>query len=259
MKPELKQKFLLVLVILTLAAVSLSCALSKQVAPAQPNAAAQQTTPPESAAAQDALLLPPDPLDTLLELRSIRFNLNTQRLDGTKRTVQAEIDPLGNMHITYINPPYDTSGMPTDFHQVYTSSKMELYVLDGKSYLLNTEDPAWKTTVMDEDFAASFASELDGMESPAMWLNLLPAGSVTASGTETVGGFETTRFDVSGEISGVHIFGTIWKDTQSHALVQAELHIPASLLSAPTDPQSGEMVITLYARKQEISADCAAR
>jgi hypothetical protein len=220
--------------------------------PAKSPAQATLTRPAEASTAD--LALQPDPLDFLLNLRSIKFNLSTQRPDGTTRSIEGEIDSSGNLHLKITDPAYDTSGMPKDFTAGKGAPQTELFVLGGKAYLPDALEPAWKTTPIDEQFGVNFSKELHGMDGPALWLNLLPVGSVTADGSEQVGGFAAKRYKVAGTVSGSKIIGTIWKDPQSNALVQAELHIPAALLNSPQEPGAGEMVITLNAQKADVKA-----
>jgi hypothetical protein len=284
MNIKIRQNFPPLLLVFVLGLASLACSLSPQLSPSpttNPTAASvptqienksqpgvsqgsdaaptSPTLPPTessspTAAVNDdtALLLQPDPLDNLLSLTSIQFDLVVQRPDGAARTIHGQIDPAGNMAIKFTDPQYDISGMPAGFKALPTAPETEIYVLDGKAYQPDKIDPAWKNTPVAEDFKAAFSLELHGMEGPALWLNLLPAGSVTPDGSEEVGGFNAARYQVAGEISGQKVYGTIWKEPQSNALIQAELHIPAGLLSSPDTPASGEMRITLKAQKAEI-------
>lgn len=207
---------------------------------------------PGSTQDDDEAFQQPDPLDRLLDLRSIEFNLTTQRPDGTSRTIEGEIDSSGNMHLRFSDPPYDVEGMPEGFKADSKAPVTEVYVLQGKAYVPDADAPDWKTTPLDENFLASFAQELHGMESLALWLDILPAGSLTPVGTEEVGGFQTNRYGVDGKISEKRIFGSLWKEAEHNALVQAEIHIPASLFSTADEPSSGEMLITLKAQRAKV-------
>jgi hypothetical protein len=261
MKTSIKPLSPLVIFVLVIWSLSLACGFSSKIPPSQP---ANQDTPqtqasptPQAEVSQptlepgpetspdDALLLQPDPLDRLLDLRSIQFTLTYQYPDETLRAIEAEIDSSGSMHLKITDPEFDSSGMPEDFEKVTAAPVTELYVLAGKAYMVDDMNPDWKTTPVDKDFTASFSRELHGMDGLALWLNLLPPGSITPNGSEKVGGITADRSIVAGEISGSKIYGTIWKDPRIIALVQAELHVPAALLSSPDDPQTGELVISL--------------
>jgi hypothetical protein len=277
MKTSPKRNYVLAMLLALIWLIGMSCALLPSSSKTQPtNSSKPEETKTESSSQvqaetpaeavqptqeanvesnpDDEFFLLPDPLDEMLNLRSIQFELVTKEVDGATRTIEGEIDQAGNMHLKFTDPAFDTTGMPADFKVANTAPETELYVLDGKAYQPNDQDPAWKTTPVDEDFKANFSLELHGMESLASWLNLLPKGSVTADGSEEVGGFQTARFKVDGEISGERVFGTIWKDSQTSALIQAEIHVPAALLSTPDAPLSGEMLITLNVQKAEIQA-----
>ncbi len=126
-------------------------------------------------------------------------------------------------------------------------------MIGDKAYSPNDQDPTWRTTPFDDAYPASLSLELHRWESPAFWLNVLPAGSIQPAGSESVGGFTADKYTVHGTVNGQTITGTLWEEPQADALVQAELHIPAALLSAPSQPQAGEMLITLKAHKADIA------
>jgi len=221
----------------------------------QPNAPTPVPTATEQSAetpTQDELLQP-NPLDHLLGMRSIQFNLTVTRLDGTIRSLDAEIDSAGNMHLIFGYQGFDLTGMPKDYDAKALPTSAEIFVIDSKAYLSDAQDPNWRTTPFDENYPATLALELHGLESPAMWLNLLPPGSIQSTGQETVGGFTTDKYSVDGSVDGQKISGTLWEEPQADALVQAELHIPAALLSPPGQPLPGEMLITLKAQKKDVA------
>ena len=209
--------------------------------------------PTQAVTSQDEILQP-DPLDHLLEMRSIQFNLTVTRLDGTIRSLDAEIDSAGNMHLIFGYQGFDLTGMPKDFDPKALPASAEIFVIGSKAYLPDAQDPKWQTTPFDENYPASLSLELHGLESPALWLNILPPGSIQPAGQETVGGFAADKYSVDGKVDGQMISGTLWEEPQADALVQAELHIPAALLSPPDQPVSGEMLITLKAQKKDVAS-----
>lgn len=227
-----------------------------QPSPSAPVPAATEPSPniapTQTGVAQDELLQP-DPLDHLLGMRSVQFTLSVTRPDGTIRSLDAEIDSAGNMHITFGYQGFDLTGMPKDYDPKALPSSAELYVIGGKAYLPDDLDPNWKTTPFDENYPATLTLELHGLEGPALWLDLLPAGSIQPAGQESVGGFAADKYNVDGSVDGQKISGTLWEEPQADALVQAELHIPAALLSPPNQPLPGEMLITLKAQKADIA------
>jgi hypothetical protein len=209
-------------------------------------------SPTPTAANQDDLSQT-DPLDHLLDMRSIQFTLTVTRPDGTIRSLDGQIDNKGNMQLNFRYTGFDLSEMPKDYNPLALPTGAEIFVIEGKAYLFDELDPSWYKTSFDEDYLTSLAQQLHGLESPAMWLNVLPEGSIQLVGKETVGGFTADKFSVSGKVDGQMIAGTIWEEPQTDALVQAELHIPAALLSPPDQPLEGEMKITLEAHKADIA------
>jgi hypothetical protein len=211
---------------------------------------AQSST--ETAAPADGLSQP-DPLDHLLGLRSIQFKLAVTLPEGASRTLDGEIDSAGNMHLKFGYDSFDLTGMPKGFDAKALPSNVEVFVVDGKAYQLDEEDPGWMTAPFDENYLPTLSQELHSLESPALWLNILPPGSIQPAGSEKVGGFAADKYVVDGEVDGQKISGTIWEEPEQDALVQAELHIPAALLSAPDQPRTGEMKITLTAKKVDVA------
>ncbi len=225
--------------------------LPGETAPAAtPQPQAQSST---ETAAPAAELARPDPLDHLLGLRSVQFKLAVRLPEGASRTLDGEIDSAGNMHLTFGYSSFDLKGMPKGFDAKALPSKVEVFVVDGKAYQLDEEDPGWMTTPFDENYLPALSQALHGLESPALWLNILPPGSIQPAGSENVGGFTADKYVVAGEVDGQKISGTIWEEPEQDALVQAELHIPAALLSAPDQPRTGEMKITLTTKKVDVA------
>jgi hypothetical protein len=212
---------------------------------------ASQTTPlPLGSTSEATQTNPaaPDPLERLLGMRSIQFNLTALQPDGTSRSVQAEIDSNGNMHLKLHASVSLPPNLPEKFST--TSSlpeESELYVVDGKTYQSDEQNPAWMTTPVAEDYVVVLSNLLHGPNGPGLWLDILPAGSLQSAGRETVGGFDADKYTVNGTVHGQKITGSLWYE--SHTLVQVELHIPAALLD-PTKPAAqGELKITLETQK----------
>ena len=219
-----------------------------------PNASAPagQNTP--TADTSQADMTQPDPLDHLLALHSIQIDLAITRPDGSKRSLHVDTDASGNMDIKLVESLPDAGGMPKGFDPKALITEPKLLVLDGKAYGPHSRDPNWMSTPMDEHFLQTFAQELHGMDGPALWLNLLPDGSIQPAGQETVGGFAVDKYVVNGKVDNQVISGTLWEEPQSDALIQAELHVPGALLSDPDQPQPGELKIVLKAQKADVPA-----
>ena len=193
-----------------------------------------------------------DPLDRLLSLRSIQCTLVTQRPDGTGLSIDVTIDSSGNMHVLHSLPAIAPDAFPDGFDMKSLPTAYELYLVDGKVYQPDADNPTWMTAPIQEDYVTMLDVELHGPDGPALWLDLLPEGSIHASGQETVGGFAAQKYSVDGQIEGQAISGTIWFEPQTDALVQAELHVPAALLGSPDSSQAGELEITLTAQKAAV-------
>lgn len=192
-----------------------------------------------------------DPLERLLGMRSIRFDMTALQPDGTSQSVQAEIDSNGNMHLILTSPVSLPPDMPKDIStNLKLPEETELNIVNGKAYQPDEQNPAWMTTPMAEDYENTLSTLLHGPNGPGLWLDLLPAGSLKSAGSETVGGFEADKYTVDGTIHGQKITGNLWY--ASHVLVQVELHIPAALLDPARLAAQGERKITLKAQMANI-------
>jgi hypothetical protein len=193
----------------------------------------------------------PDPLDRLLEMRSIQFNLIALQPDGTSRSVQGEIDSVGNMHLRLHTPVSIPSDLPEKFNRdLKLPEESELYVVDGKAYQPDDQNPAWLTEPVADDYEKELSGLLHGPDGPGLWLDLLPAGSLTPSGQESVGGFAADKYTINGSVHNQIITGSLWYE--SHALVRVELHIPAALFDLGKSATQGELAVTLEVQKAAV-------
>lgn len=192
-----------------------------------------------------------DPLDRVLELRSIRFQLTALQPDGSARSVQAQIDNAGSMYLKFHSPDPGLSDIPENFDpDLKLPEDSEVYVVDGKAYQPDDQNPAWMTAPVADDYMKELSDLLHGPNGPGLWLDLLPAGSLTPAGQETVGGFIADKYTVNGTVHDQTITGSLWYE--SHTLVQVELHIPAALFDPDTLAAQGERKITLEVQKTAV-------
>ena len=254
--------FKTILITLLAVLISLACALPQLPGQqnnigAAPGHASQDTTSsaqatPAAASSPDEILQP-DPLDHLLALHAVQINLDITRPDGTSHSIQISTDKNGNMDLKF-KESAPNANLPVGFDPKALKTDSELLVLGGKAYVRSDQDPNWMGTPVDDNYPQTLAQELHGMDGPALWLNLLPDGSIQAAGRETVGGFAADKYTVSGKVENQVISGTLWEEPQSDALVQAELHVPGALLSDPAQPEKGELKIMLKAQKADVPA-----
>jgi hypothetical protein len=221
---------------------------------AQDAAATDQPQIADTAAVSEAstLITVPDPLNNLLELRSVKITLKGLRPDGSSRSIQVEIDALGNMRLQYTLPAINPVDLLEGTDLSGISFGHEIYVIDGKAYLPSESDPAWGSNPVDPDYIPVLKSQMHGLDGFTTWLDILPTGSLQAAGNETLGGFSIDKYTVLGKVEGQQVTGSLGYDSQTHSLVMAELHIPAVLNSDPANPESGEYLITLVAEKADI-------
>jgi hypothetical protein len=156
------------------------------------------------------------------------------------------------MDVKFTENSPDSEDMPKGFDPKAIKTDSELLVVGGKAYLLNDLDPNWTSNPIDENYPVTLAQELHGMDGPAVWLDMLPDGSIQPAGQDLVGGFSVDKYVVNGKVDNQTISGTLWEEPQSDALIQAELHIPGALLSDPDQPEPGELKIVLSAQKADV-------
>jgi hypothetical protein len=253
--------------------VSLACGLTQLVStktgetpqPVSASTSAGQKTPISTAVAALNLKTPastdnspqditqPDPLDHILAWHAVQIDLSTTRPDGSSLSMHIDSDASSNMHILSNESAPDANDIPKGFDPKAIVTNSEIWVVAGKSYIPNDQDPNWMSSPVDNNYLQTLALELHGMDGPALWLNLLPDGAVQPAGQETVGGFAADKYTVNGKVDNQVISGSLWEEPQSDALVQAELHVPGALLSDPGQPQTGELKITLKAQKAAVA------
>ena len=219
----------------------------------QPVSSTPSTTTQSTSIPSSTALNKTDPLDHLLDLHLVQFSLTTSRPDGTSRSIIAQVDGAGNMHVTMEYKGYVLKSLPKGFDPKLMPGSSEVYVIDGKAYRPSKQELDWMIKPVNEDFKQSLTLWLHGSDGPALWLEILPPGSIQKAGNETVGGFKAVKYLVKGMVENQNISGTLWEEPETDALVQAELHVPGALLSTPNHPQSGELKITLTAQKADIA------
>lgn len=229
--------------------------------PAQGNAientpASGQVVPTQSGGTEPTLAAigsVPDPLDNLIQLRSISITLTGLQPDGSKQSILVEIDAEGSMHVIYSMPPVTGGELPEGADLTGLPANYEVYVIGGSAYAPSDSDPSWTANPFAVDYSSTLSDQVHELDGFTTWLDLLPKGSLKDSGIESIGGFSTNKYSVDGRINGQQVTGMLWYDSQTHSLVQAELHVPAVLDSNPDKPENGEIVITLSARQVEIA------
>ena len=115
---------------------------------------------------------------------------------------------------------------------------------------MDSSDPGWKTTPVDDHFVQTLSDRLNGADGPGLWLNVLGDEAFKAAGQANVGGFAANKYNVNGQFNKQTISGTIWIEPKSKALVKVDLNVPAVLMD-PSD-KSGVLKITLSAQQTAV-------
>jgi hypothetical protein len=208
----------------------------------------------QSPSSSDAPTAAPDPLDHLLGMRSITIHLTTQRPDGSSSSTQIDIDNTGNMHVKSSLPAMtpEPEALPQGVEAPKMPTTNELLVVDGKAYHPFDQDPTWMTTPVDENYIQTLSRNLHGADGVALWLDVLPEGSITSAGQEKAGGFDADKYTVNGKVNGQSITGTLWYEPQANALIKADLTVPAALYDVMDKSPQGQLTISLDTQKSNI-------
>jgi hypothetical protein len=204
-----------------------------------------------------------DPLNMLLDMRSISIKLSINRPDGSSGTMQIDIDENGNMHIiNEMAPEVEVPAVPENstLPKDTTIEKKvidEILVVDGKAFHPNNlldeflVDP-WMSNPVDNNYLTSLSIFLHGKDGPALWLNRLPEGSLNDAGDDSVGGFNAYKYAVQGMVEGKEITGYIWYEQDTNALIKADLVIPAALYEYSNENPQGQFTVKLETKKSNI-------
>jgi hypothetical protein len=194
----------------------------------------------------------PSPLDHLLILRSITINLTTKRPDGSGDSTRIDIDSAGNMLVKNSLPVQLNQDLPIRIDPTPAPTSYEVYVVTGKTFWPSELDATWMVTPVDDDYIAALSATLHGGEGIGLWLDLLPEGSLTEAGQETVGGFKADKFTVKGTVEGQEITGTLWYEPESGALIKADLVVPSELYDPMDKASKGPFKVNLDTEKAAI-------
>lgn len=194
----------------------------------------------------------PDPLNRLLELRSVSLLLTGTRPDGALRSIAVQTDAVGNQQVVFTSPAFNPSETLEGLTLPEGDRRYEVYVIENKAYAPSDTDPGWMTQPTSEDYFPQLSSQMHNLEGFTTWLDLLPNGSLLPAGTEETGGFQSDKYEVSGLIDDQAVTGFLWYDQASHSLIKAEIRVPAILDSGLLEPAEGDILITLSAENKVI-------
>jgi hypothetical protein len=186
-------------------------------------------------------------ISATLGLRSVSITLSASYPDGSVRSLDAQIDPSGNLHLTQ---PFS---LPPDVQLESTPEsngwdQFEVYIVNGHAYTLTGEGE------VSEDAASLTMLEdaLRGPEGPGLWLVLAGTRDLEPAAHEQTGGFNAIRYPVNASLEEGTVTGTLWMDEASLALVRADLKISPLLFSDPASPANGDLSITLDVVRKDI-------
>jgi hypothetical protein len=185
-------------------------------------------------------------LQATVSLRSVNLELVTASSTRDLKTLSAQIDSKGNMHLSLSLPFREEIAATPD---APSPIDFELFLVDGAAYTrTGGEGPA----APNNSYLTMLLDTLLGPEGPGLWLNILPEKDFTSAGNETHGGFNAVKYNVDGQLEKGAVQGMIWIDGQSDALVDAELTVSEGLFFPPGSDQGGDVKITLTVEKTEV-------
>lgn len=230
--------------------LTLACSLLSNALPGASAPSADSTPSGEgSAETGDETAEGPDMLDMTLGLRSVSLSLTASYPDGTVRSLIAEIDAEGNVHLVEpIAPGWGVEATLTPPEGGW--GEFELFVVDGHAYAGTSGEAA----VQDDAYLTSLADRLRGPDGPGLWLVLAGTEELEPAAHEDMGGFSAIRYPIDATIEDGTIQGTMWMDEETLALVRAELTISPSLFSTTANPASGDLIILFEVEKADIAS-----
>ncbi len=169
---------------------------------------------------------PPDEIDALLALRSVRITLKIDREGDGSRELAAEIDGAGNMRIANISTGTENN-LPEEMYVGMSAVQHEFIIAAGQAYRRDGEGGQWAPAPGLADY---LERSLRGSEGPGLWMRLAQDAR-QPRGSEEAGGFRTQHYAFSKLIDVDTASGDLWVDEASGALVRAELEIPGVLFT----------------------------
>lgn len=188
-----------------------------------------------------------DMLARTLALRSIRLSLTTTDPDGESRSLTAEIDARGNLHLV---EPYD---LGAELQATVTPpeagwGEFELFIVDGHAY----PRMSGEAVTLDDTYLTTLEATLRSPDGPGMWLLWAGTEELEPAAHEDMGGFSAIRYPVDATLGDGTIQGTIWMDEASLALVRAELSISPALISTSADRAGGPLEIRFEVERSDV-------
>ncbi len=182
-----------------------------------------------------------------LTLRSVTLELSTTYAGEKPKTVSAQIDAAGNLHLRMSMPPLEAfAAMPG----ISQPGDFELFIIDGTAYARIGQD---NPPVQDDSSKSMLEDLLLGPEGPGLWLDLVPENGFIKTGTQSYEGFNVSTYKVNYQNEQGTLTGTIRVADKSEALVSAELTVSKGLFFPPGFNPSGDVQISLKVQQAEIS------
>ncbi len=187
-------------------------------------------------------------LEATSSLRSVNLELVTSYSKLEPKTLSAQIDSTGNVHLSLaMQLPEEVAATP----DAPSPGDFELFIVDGMAYTrIGEENPP----TQDDSYLSMLSDTLTGPEGPGLWLNILPEEDYTLAGKESYEGFNTAKYIVDGQLEKGTVTGIIWVADQLDALIGAELTISEGLFFPPGSNQGGDVQIRLTVHQAEVQA-----
>lgn len=235
------------------AALAMSCSLFSSAgqtpgeSPVAPLSSPETPILAEGDVSPDELEGLTDPrVEATLSLRSVKMVLEVSFPgEATDRSL-AFIDASGNQRIEITTP------IPEGVELTPTSEDWnvaEIFIVDGQAY---SRMGMTGSAEMRPDEADALSQMIYNPTGPGLWLILAPPEAFTSTIEDTKRGFEAVRYTLDTSLEGGDVWGEIWIDKETGALIEATLSISEALLRSVESGTGGEVLIYFSVEKAEV-------
>lgn len=250
MRPPLSRS---VPALMVAAALAMSCSFFSGAAsqtdegPAAPEPAIETPALPEGEISSDEMEGLTDPrVEAALSLRSVQMVLEVSFPgEATDRSL-VFVDASGNQRIEMTTPiPEDAELPPTSEDW----NVAEIFVVDGQAY---SRMGKIGSVELHPEEADALSQMIYNPTGPGLWLLLAPGEAFTSTIEESQGGFDCIRYALDTSLEGGDVWGEIWVDQETGALIEANLSISEGLLRPVESGTEAEVLIYFSVEKAEV-------
>lgn len=193
----------------------------------------------------EELILDPR-IERLLALNSITMTLITKYPEADPEETLIFVDDSGNQMIESHTPDTDDTSQtppPVDWNLE------EIYIVNGEAYTRLGGMNTMESTPQELDAVRDL---LYSPNAPGLWLLMTPEEDFLLVANEDFHGFNADHYRIESMIDVHQILGDIWLDTDSGALIGAELKIAGEMFRMESNEVNEDLIISFLVDKKNI-------